>query len=165
MNEPAPPLGEGSKQSPVGQIDTSLIEALAEIATRLGLSEIEVQHGDLKIRVSRHSSFIPPPPAAQNFKMTEETAPLRPRSAEVKQEQYPGTVKSPMVGTVYLRPSPETPAFIETGSVVKAGDKLLLIEAMKTFNEIIAPASGTVTKILIEDGQPVEFGQPLLIIE
>lgn len=165
MKEPAPPPGEGSKKSPVDQIDTGLIETLAEIATRLGLSEIEVQHGDLKIRVSRQASFASLPPASQSSKASEEASAARPRSFEGKPEQHPGTVKSPMVGTVYLRPSPETQAFIETGAPVKAGDKLLLIEAMKTFNEIIAPVSGTVTKILIEDGQPVEFGQPLLIIE
>jgi acetyl-CoA carboxylase biotin carboxyl carrier protein len=165
MKEPAPPPGEGPKKSSVDQIDTALVENLAEIATRLGLSEIEVQHGDLKIRVSRQAGFIASPSAVQSSRVAEETSPARPRGLESKPEQYPGTVKSPMVGTVYLRPSPDTPAFIEIGALVKAGDKLLLIEAMKTFNEIIAPASGTVTKILIEDGQPVEFGQPLLIIE
>ena len=70
-----------------------------------------------------------------------------------------------MVGTAYLRPSPEAPAFVEVGSLVKAGDKILLVEAMKTFNEIVAPRAGTVTAILVEDGQPVEYGEPLLIIE
>jgi acetyl-CoA carboxylase biotin carboxyl carrier protein len=73
--------------------------------------------------------------------------------------------KSPMVGTAYLRPSPEAAAFVEVGSLVKAGDKILLVEAMKTFNEIVAPRAGTVTAILVEDGQPVEYGEPLLIIE
>jgi acetyl-CoA carboxylase biotin carboxyl carrier protein len=76
-----------------------------------------------------------------------------------------GTVKSPMVGTAYLRPAPESPAFVEVGSTVKAGEKILLVEAMKTFNEIIAPRSGTVTSILVQDGQPVEYGQALLVIE
>ncbi len=70
-----------------------------------------------------------------------------------------------MVGTAYLRASPEAPPFVEIGSVVKAGDKLLLVEAMKTFNEIVAPVAGTVTSILVEDGQPVEYGQPLFVIE
>jgi acetyl-CoA carboxylase biotin carboxyl carrier protein len=77
----------------------------------------------------------------------------------------PGTVKSPMVGTAYLRPSPDTAPFVEVGARVKTGDKLLLVEAMKTFNEILAPRDGTVTGILVEDGQPVEYGQPLLVIE
>ena len=74
-------------------------------------------------------------------------------------------VKSPMVGTAYLRPSPESAPFITIGTQVKAGEKLLLIEAMKTFNEIVAPQGGTVTSILVEDGQPVEFGQPLVVVE
>ena len=79
--------------------------------------------------------------------------------------ENPGAVKSPMVGTAYLRPSPDAKAFVEIGSQVKAGDKILLIEAMKTFNEIVAPRAGTVTAILVEDGQPVEYGEPLLVIE
>jgi acetyl-CoA carboxylase biotin carboxyl carrier protein len=77
----------------------------------------------------------------------------------------PGTVKSPMVGTAYLRASPESAPFVEIGMQVKAGDKVVLVEAMKTFNEILAPRAGTVTGILVEDGQPVEYGQPLLVIE
>ena len=80
-------------------------------------------------------------------------------------EDNPGTVKSPMVGTVYRRPSPDAKAFVELGATVKAGEKILLVEAMKTFNEIVAPRSGTVTTILVEDGQPVEYGEPLLVIE
>ncbi|MGH6796890.1 MAG: acetyl-CoA carboxylase, partial [Roseiarcus sp.] len=86
-------------------------------------------------------------------------------AAAVPEGDIPGAVKSPMVGTAYRRASPEAPAFVEVGSVVKAGDKLLLVEAMKTFNEIVAPRAGTVTRILVEDGQPVEYGQPLFVIE
>ena len=77
----------------------------------------------------------------------------------------PDALKSPMVGTAYLRPSPDAKPFIEVGSRVTAGDKLLLIEAMKTFNDIVAPKGGAVTAILVEDGQPVEYGEPLLVIE
>jgi acetyl-CoA carboxylase biotin carboxyl carrier protein len=77
----------------------------------------------------------------------------------------PGAVKSPMVGTAYRKPSPDAKNFVEVGSVVKAGDKILLIEAMKTFNDIVAPRSGTVTAIMVDDAQPVEFGQTLLVIE
>jgi acetyl-CoA carboxylase biotin carboxyl carrier protein len=77
----------------------------------------------------------------------------------------PGAVKSPMVGTAYLRASPESAPFVEVGSIVKAGDKILLVEAMKTFNEIVAPRGGVVTGVLVEDGQPVEYGQPLFVIE
>jgi acetyl-CoA carboxylase biotin carboxyl carrier protein len=78
---------------------------------------------------------------------------------------HPGTVTSPMVGTVYLRPSPDARPFVEIGTTVKAGEKVLLVEAMKTFNEIVAPRAGTVTAILVEDGQPVEYGEALLVIE
>ncbi|MFD0933931.1 acetyl-CoA carboxylase biotin carboxyl carrier protein, partial [Methylobacterium trifolii] len=78
---------------------------------------------------------------------------------------HPGAVPSPMVGTAYLRPSPDAKAFVEVGATVAAGEKLLLIEAMKTFNEIVAPRAGTVTAIFVEDGQPVEFGEALLAIE
>jgi acetyl-CoA carboxylase biotin carboxyl carrier protein len=92
---------------------------------------------------------------------------LSPAGIEAAQQiaDHPGAVKSPMVGTAYLRPGPEAKAFVEVGSHVKAGEKILLVEAMKTFNEIVAPRAGTVTQILIEDGQPVEYGEPLLIIE
>ena len=90
-----------------------------------------------------------------------------PAAADAAQQiaDHPGAVKSPMVGTAYLRPSPEAEPFVTVGSVVKAGEKILLIEAMKTFNEIVAPRAGTVSQILVEEGQPVEYGEPLLIIE
>ena len=84
---------------------------------------------------------------------------------EGKAEAHAGSVASPMVGTAYRRPSPDAKAFVEIGSTVKQGDKILLIEAMKTFNEIVAPRSGTVTAIFVEDGQPVEYGEALLVIE
>jgi acetyl-CoA carboxylase biotin carboxyl carrier protein len=141
-------------------IDRDLVESLAELVSRLGLSEIEIEKGDFKIRVARlHSApaivqptVIPP----QAVVTAAETVPAA---------ESPGTVKSPMVGTAYLRPSPEAAAFVEVGSRVMEGDKVLLVEAMKTFNEILAPHDGTVTAILVEDGQPVEYGQPLLVIE
>ena len=78
---------------------------------------------------------------------------------------HPGSVPSPMVGTAYRRPSPDAKAFVEIGSVVKAGDRILLVEAMKTFNDIVAPRAGTITAIFVEDGQPVEYGEPLVVIE
>ncbi|WP_158808304.1 acetyl-CoA carboxylase biotin carboxyl carrier protein subunit [Beijerinckia sp. L45] len=140
---------------------TELVESLADIAKRLDLSEIEYQTGDLKIRVARqmtttivHGPASAPAPAAQ-------AAP----AADVAKVEHPGTVKSPMVGTAYVRPAPESAPFVDIGSVVKAGDKILLVEAMKTFNEIIAPRGGTVTSIMVADGQPVEYGQALLVIE
>uniref|UniRef100_UPI002FCD3502 acetyl-CoA carboxylase biotin carboxyl carrier protein n=1 Tax=Methylobacterium sp. Leaf118 TaxID=2876562 RepID=UPI002FCD3502 len=91
-------------------------------------------------------------------------AALAPAPAKVG-AAHPGAVPSPMVGTAYLRPSPEAKPFIEVGSKVQTGDKLLLVEAMKTFNEIVAPRAGTVTAIFIEDGTPVEYGEALLVIE
>ena len=102
---------------------------------RLGLSEIEIAQGDTKIRVARQLGAAAAPAAAPRRPLPPPLRRLRPRSADA-----PGAVKSPMVGTAYLRASPETPPFVEIGSVVKAGDKLLLVEAMKTFNEIVAPA-------------------------
>ena len=96
-------------------------------------------------------------------------APSRSRGAAAAAEDaladHPGAVKSPMVGTAYLRPNPDAKPFVEIGARVSAGDKLLLIEAMKTFNHIVAPKAGVVTAILVEDGQPVEYGEPLLVIE
>ena len=87
------------------------------------------------------------------------------RSGDWVRAEHPGAVKSPMVGTAYLRPSPESKAFVEIGAMVKAGEKILLVEAMKTFNEILAPKSGRVAQILVEDGTPVEYGQALMVIE
>jgi acetyl-CoA carboxylase biotin carboxyl carrier protein len=139
-------------------IDTELVENLAQLVTRLGLSEIEVAKGDFKIRVARQlsaaviQSAVTPPQAAAKG------TPSDPADG-------PGTVKSPMVGTVYLRSSVDAAPFVEVGAQVKTGDKVLLVEAMKTFNEILAPRAGTVKGILVEDGQPVEYGQPLLVIE
>ena len=148
-------------------IDVDLITNLAQLVVRLGLSEIEIKKGDLKVRVAKQLSVAAPfalPHGAPLPPAKGEAADKEAVKAAVKAEDA-GMVKSPMVGTVYLRPSPESPAFIEIGAKVKPGDKLLLVEAMKTFNEILAPREGTVTTILVEDGQPVEYGQPLLIIE
>ena len=141
---------------------TELVENLADIAKRLDLSEIEYQLGDLKIRVARQIAT-----SMVSVAMPEPASPVAaaPPAAAVPVLDHPGTVKSPMVGTAYLRPSPESAPFVDIGSAVKAGDKILLIEAMKTFNEIIAPNSGTVRGILVVDGQPVEYGQPLFVIE
>ena len=139
-------------------IDTELVEILAQFVTRLGLSEIEVAKGDFKIRVARQLSAAVIQPAATPPQAAATGAPSAP--ADV-----PGTVKSPMVGTVYLRSSADAAPFVEVGARVKTGDKVLLVEAMKTFNEILAPRAGTVTGILVDDGQPVDYGQPLLVIE
>ncbi len=152
------------KKAATAPIDPRLVEALGEIATRLDLSEIEIVQGELRIRVTRQGGALlvtpedstPPPPLAPG-----PSAPWPTETVAI----HPGTVKSPMVGTVYLRPAPDAAAFITAGAQVKAGDKILLIEAMKTFNDIVAPRAGTVTAILVEDAQPVEYDQPLVVIE
>ena len=141
---------------------TELVESLAAIAKRLDLSEVEYQVGDLKIRVKRQMASAVVAASAVETTRTILAPPVTNASVAI---EHPGTVKSPMVGTAYLRPAPESPPFVDIGSQVKAGDKILLVEAMKTFNEIIAPKGGTVTQILVDDGQPVEYGQALFVIE
>jgi len=143
-------------------IDPWLVETLGEIATRLDLSEVEVVQGDLKIRVARQMSVAPIATAPVAAIPLQRPAALAQPSMDAA---HPGTITSPMVGTAYLRAAPEAPRFVEQGAQVKAGETLLLIEAMKTFNEIVAPRAGIVVSILVEDTQPVEFGQPLIVIE
>jgi acetyl-CoA carboxylase biotin carboxyl carrier protein len=162
-----------SKSAVIAGVNTALVEELAAIIARLELSEVEVEHAGLRVRVARHSavahlaapvlhqaqhSVIAPPPVST-------TAAPAPSNEAAPAADLAGAVKSPMVGTAYRRPSPDAKPFVEIGSQVKTGDKILLVEAMKTFNDIVAPRSGTVTAILVEDGQPVEYGEPLLVIE
>lgn len=156
-----------SKNSP---IEPALVRELAELLAATDLSEIEVEKGDLRIRVARQTAsaavhYAPAPVMAPPAVAA--AAPAAPigHAAPAKAEAHAGAVTSPMVGTAYRRPSPEAKAFVEIGSQVKAGDKILLVEAMKTFNEIVAPRAGTVTAIMVEDGQPVEYGEALLVIE
>ncbi len=146
-------------------IETDLVRELAQLIGDTDLSEIEVQKGDLRIRVARtltvasHVQMAAAPVALPAPQMAGPVIAPTPTAA------HPGTVPSPMVGTAYRRPSPDAKAFVDIGSVVKTGDKLLLVEAMKTFNDIIAPRAGTITAIFVEDGQPVEYGQALVVIE
>ena len=141
-----------------------MIRELAKLLDETGLTEIEFERDGVSIRVARHGNA----PAAR-ARATE--APLgapvaaAPAAAAADPTQHPGLVASPMVGTAYLGPAPGARPFVEVGSVVKAGETLLVIEAMKTMNQIPAPRSGTVLQILVEDGQPVEYGEPLMIIE
>ena len=153
------------KHSP---FDPDLVRELAQLIAETDLSEIEVAKGDLRIRVARQltlnvtaASAAPAQTAAPVATTLAEPA----SAAKAEPANHPGLVRSPMVGTAYRKSSPDAKAFIETGSLVKAGDRMLLIEAMKTFNDIVAPRGGVVTQILVEDGQPVEFGEPLLVIE
>jgi acetyl-CoA carboxylase biotin carboxyl carrier protein len=146
-------------------IETDLVRELAQLIGDTNLSEIEVQKGDLRIRVARTLTAAPHVQMVAAPTVMATPAATAPVMAAVPTAAHPGTVPSPMVGTAYRRPSPDAKAFIEIGSVVKAGDKLLLVEAMKTFNDIAAPRAGTITAIFVEDGQPVEFGQALVVIE
>jgi acetyl-CoA carboxylase biotin carboxyl carrier protein len=152
-------------------IDPKLVRELAKLLAETDLTEIEVEKGDLRIRVARQLMAAAPvtmtmPAAAPQMAPMSMAAPAAaPGLAKAEAAISANTVTSPMVGTAYRRPSPDTKAFVEVGSIVKAGDRVLLVEAMKTFNEIVAPRSGTVTAVLVEDGQPVEYGEPLMVIE
>jgi acetyl-CoA carboxylase biotin carboxyl carrier protein len=145
------------------QVDTDLVRELAAMLNDTGLSEIEVEDGDRKIRVSRTMTAVAAPvmaapaaaPAASTASAHE--APAAPTTAA-------NALKSPMVGTAYLTPEPDAAPFVSVGQQVKAGDTVLIIEAMKVMNPIVAPTSGTVKEIYVESGQPVEFDQPLLVI-
>jgi len=152
-------------------VDPALVRELAAILSDTGLSEIEVEHGELRLRLARtitaaaapvvhhvaapiaHAPAAPPPAAAP------------PIDAGKAAAAHPGMVPSPMVGTAYLSPEPGAPAFVKVGDTVTAGQTVLVVEAMKTFNPIPAPRAGKITAILVTDAQPVEFGEPLLIIE
>jgi len=146
-------------------IDKDLIRELAKLLDETGLTEIEIERAGLRVRVGRGAAATPV--AAPAAPMAPTTAPPAPTAAATAADlaKHPGVVTSPMVGTVYIAPEPGAAPFVDVGSKVVAGDTLLIIEAMKTMNQIPAPRSGTVTQILIEDGQPVEFGEPLLIVE
>ena len=145
------------------QVDTDLVRELAAMLNDTGLSEIEVADGERKIRVSRTMTAVAAPLAAAPV-----AAPAAIPAAAVAAPSAPAistnAMKSPMVGTVYLMPDPEAAPFVSIGQQVKAGDTVLIIEAMKVMNPIVAASSGTVTEIYVESGQPVEFDQPLLAI-
>ena len=145
------------------KIDHEAIRNLATLLTETDLTEIEIAEGDKRIRVTRTvTAQVLSAPAAMPH--TAPAANAAPAAAEPDLENHPGAVKSPMVGTVYLQPEPTAPAFISKGASVQAGDTLLIIEAMKVMNPIKADRGGTVMEILVDDSQPVEFGQPLVII-
>ena len=157
-----------TSKAPADQIDTRLVRKLADILTETGLSEIEVEHGGLKVRVVKtitaaavqYAAPAPMPVAASPA-----AAPAAAAVAEAAPVSNGDPVKSPMVGTVYLQPNPGSPAFVKVGDTVEAGQTLFIIEAMKTMNPIPAPRAGKLVEILVEDTQPVEFGEPLAIIE
>jgi acetyl-CoA carboxylase biotin carboxyl carrier protein len=166
MKKPPGPRSDGPEQETV---DIVSIDQLAQIVAKYDLSEVEIDLGDLHVRVTRERAS-PPLSAKLPQTATVAAAPgptesFAAATAELAAPDHPGLVKSPMVGTAYLRPSPDAKPFVEVGSVVKTGDKLLLVEAMKTFNDIVATRAGKIVSILITEGSPVEYGQPLMVIE
>ncbi|HEV7435736.1 MAG TPA: acetyl-CoA carboxylase biotin carboxyl carrier protein [Pseudorhizobium sp.] len=146
-------------------IDKGLIRDLANILNDTDLTEIEVEQDDLRIRVSRAAThYVQAPVAAAPAAPAVAAAPA-PVAAAPAARDNSNAVPAPMVGTVYLSPAPGARAFVEVGAMVKEGQTLLIIEAMKTMNQIPAPKSGKVTEIVVTDGQPVEYGEPLVVIE
>ena len=160
------PIHSRSRATELNEQD--LIRELAKLLDETHLTEIEVEREGLRVRVARQTmthvvasggTHVPPIPASAPAPAIA----IAPAAADPA--AHPGVVKSPIVGTAFRSPQPGAKAFIDIGSAVKAGDTLLIVEAMKTMNQIPSPRAGTVTQILVEDGQPVEFGEPLVIIE
>jgi acetyl-CoA carboxylase biotin carboxyl carrier protein len=145
-------------------IDHEAIRELAKLLDETGLTEIAVERDGVSIRVARHSSSaVGRGRAAESAVSTPATVVSIP--PPIDPAQHPGVIASPMVGTAYLAPEPGARPFVEVGTLVKTGEPLMIIEAMKTMNQIPAPRPGSVIQILVDDGQPVEYGQPLMIIE
>ena len=143
-------------------IDEKLLRKLAEILTETGLTEIEYEAGDQRVRVARGGIAT----AAHHAPAAHAPAAATPAAAPAgKPGDAPGTVKSPMVGTVYVASEPSKPPFVKVGDKVREGQTLLIIEAMKVMNSLPSPRAGTVTAVMVSDGQPVEYGEPLLVIE
>ncbi|WP_445193581.1 acetyl-CoA carboxylase biotin carboxyl carrier protein [Sphingomonas sp. Tas61C01] len=154
------------------QVDVELVRQLAELLDTTQLTEIEVEDGDRKIRVARKAAAIsapahyaPAPPPALAATAPAASAPVAAEVGASAPASTANAVKSPMVGTVYLSAEPGAKAFVGVGQSVAAGDTLVIVEAMKVMNPIVAPAAGTVRAVLVENGQPVEFDQPLVVVE
>ena len=148
------------------EMDTEFVRKLAEILEETHLGEIELADGERRIRVARPTMTVAaaaPVAMAAPLAAAGATAPAAAAAGDMA--KHPGAVKSPMVGTAYLAPEPGKPNFVAVGDKVTAGQTLLIIEAMKTFNPIKAPKAGTVTQVLVENAQPVEFGEPLMVVE
>ena len=160
-------------KAPADPIDARLVRKLADILTDTGLTEIEVEHSGLKIRVARTLTAAPaqyvqqaPMAAAPVQAAPAAAAPAgAPAEAPAATRAAGDVVKSPMVGTVYMQSAPDAPPFVKVGDTVSAGQTLMIIEAMKTMNPIPATKAGKVVEILVGDGDPVEFGEPLVVIE
>jgi acetyl-CoA carboxylase biotin carboxyl carrier protein len=145
------------------EVDQELVRELSRLLEENRLTEIEVQRGDQRVRVSRGGGGYIAPPAVHHAPAAAAPAPAAAKPADAA--KHPGAITSPMVGTAYRAPEPGAKPFVDVGTKVSAGQTILIIEAMKTMNAIPAPRAGTVTQIVVDDGQPVEFGEPLVIIE
>ncbi len=177
MPSPKPAAAKATAPNTSGDIDaqgidTKLVRKLADILSETGLTEIEVAQGELKIRVSRGGDAAPAAPVTYHAAPAPAVAHASAPSAEVPLAASAAAampageqIKSPMVGTIYLQPQPEAPSFVKVGDKVTEGQTLLIIEAMKTMNPVPAPRAGTVVAVLVGDGQAVEFGEPLVVIE
>jgi acetyl-CoA carboxylase biotin carboxyl carrier protein len=147
------------------QVDMKMVRQLADLLNETGLTEIEVEDGDRKVKVARGGVAVQMTAPAPVAAPAPAAATLAPPAAIAAPADHPGAVKSPMVGTVYLSANPEVPPFAPVGATVSEGDTLLIIEAMKVMNPILAPRGGKVTQVLVSNSQPVEFDQPLVIVE
>lgn len=152
-------------KSPKTLVDRELIQELSRLLDETGLTEIEIEQDGQRVRVVRGVAAAPAVVAPRAAAVPAPQLVGESAAAPFDPAKHPGVVISPMVGTAYAAPEPGAKPFIDVGSAVKAGDTLLIVEAMKTMNQIPAPRAGTVIQILFEDGQPVEFGEPLVIIE
>jgi acetyl-CoA carboxylase biotin carboxyl carrier protein len=152
----------GEKPSTM-QVDVKLVRQLADLLNETGLTEISVKDGDRKIKVSRGGTVVQA--AAPAVAAAPAPAALSAAAPAAPVGDHPGTLKSPMVGTVYLASSPEVADFVSVGDTVKVGDTIVIIEAMKVMNPILATRGGKVTQILVTNAQPVEYDQPLVVIE
>ncbi len=144
-------------------VDKAMIRELAALMDETGLTEIEIEQNATRLRVARTATVAAAAYAPVAAGPAASAAAKSGRAAD--SGEHPGAVKSPMVGTAFRSPEPGTPAFVEIGTKVQSGQTVLIIEAMKTMNHIPAPKSGTVVQIMVENGQPVEYGEPLLVIE
>ena len=158
---------DDNKDAKFSSDDSALIRELASLLDETSLTEIEIERAGLRLRVARNVSVAAAMPATFHAMAAAPAAAASAAASAAANDlsAHPGVVPSPMVGTAYWAPEPGAKPFIEVGAKVSAGQTLLIIEAMKTMNQIPSPRAGTVTQILVEDGQPVEFGEPLVIIE
>ena len=152
-----------AEKKKLGSVDEGLIRGLANLLNDTGLTEIEIEQQGLRVRVARNVTIAAAAPMMTAAAPIAGAAVAAPTAKDA--DSHPGTVRSPMVGTCYRAPEPGAPHFVEVDAVVKQGQTLLIVEAMKTMNHIPAPRAGTVKAILVENGQPVEYGEPLMIIE